>query len=202
MRKKIFVLSILINFLFIFFFTMCVRYTDGNSYNIQNQKRENREKEIIFKEYPEIRSIDLLYEASILFELYKIKDNLNLEKIELFYKNRNIGKIEINKKIIDLEDFGTKEFYENGRKILKKEFSIEKDLLEILGKNDEKYNIGYLEDGFILIIYLKDLDKDKTFIIKKEFSVSFEKKDMIFSYLQYEINLFDIYQEFKKFIII
>ena len=176
MRKKIFVLSILINFLFIFFFTMCVRYTDGNSYNIQNQKRENREKEIIFKEYPEIRSIDLLYEASILFELYKIKDNLNLEKIELFYKNRNIGKIEINKKIIDLEDFGTKEFYENGRKILKKEFSIEKDLLEILGKNDEKYNIGYLEDGFILIIYLKDLDKDKTFIIKKEFSVSFEKK--------------------------
>ena len=202
MRKKIFVLSILINFLFIFFFTMCVRYTDGNSYNIQNQKRENREKEIIFKEYPEIRSIDLLYEASILFELYEIKDNLNLEKIELFYKNRNIGKIEINKKIIDLEDFGTKEFYENGRKILKKEFSIEKDLLEILGKNDEKYNIGYLEDGFILIIYLKDLDKDKTFIIKKEFSVSFEKKDMIFSYLQYEINLFDIYQEFKKFIII
>ena len=176
MRKKIFVLSILINFLFIFFFTMCVRYTDRNSYNIQNQKRENREKEIIFKEYPEIRSIDLLYEASILFELYKIKDNLNLEKIELFYKNRNIGKIEINKKIIDLEDFGTKEFYENGRKILKKEFSIEKDLLEILGKNDEKYNIGYLEDGFILIIYLKDLDKDKTFIIKKEFSVSFEKK--------------------------
>ena len=176
MRKKIFVLSILINFLFIFFFTMCVRYTDGNSYNIQNQKRENREKEIIFKEYPEIRSIDLLYEASILFELYEIKDNLNLEKIELFYKNRNIGKIEINKKIIDLEDFGTKEFYENGRKILKKEFSIEKDLLEILGKNDEKYNIGYLEDGFILIIYLKDLDKDKTFIIKKEFSVSFEKK--------------------------
>ena len=176
MRKKIFVLSILINFLFLFFFTMCVRYTDRNSYNIQNQKRENREKEIIFKEYPEIRSIDLLYEASILFELYEIKDNLNLEKIELFYKKRNIGKIEINKKIIDLEDFGTKEFYENGRKILKKEFSIEKDLLEILGKNDEKYNIGYLEDGFILIIYLKDLDKDKTFIIKKEFSVSFEKK--------------------------
>ena len=51
-----------------------------------------------------------------------------------------------------------------------------KDLLEILGENDEKYNIGYLEDGFILIIYIKDLDKDKTFIIKKEFSVSFEKK--------------------------
>ena len=176
MRKKIFVLSILINFLFLFFFTMCVRYTDRNSYNIQNQKRENREKEIIFKEYPEIRSIDLLYEASILFELYEIKDNLNLEKIELFYKNRNIGKIEINKKIIDLEDFGTKEFYENGKRIFRKEFPIEKDLLEILGENDEKYNIGYLEDGFILIIYLKDLDKDKTFIIKKEFSVSFEKK--------------------------
>ena len=75
-----------------------------------------------------------------------------------------------------MEDFGAKEFYENGRRIFKKEFSIEKDLLEILGENDEKYNIGYLEDGFILIIYLKDLDKEKTFIIKKEFSVSFEKK--------------------------
>ena len=176
MRKKIFVLSILINFLFIFFFTMCVRYTDGNSYNIQNQKRENREKEIIFKEYPEIKSVDLLYEASILFELYEIKKSLNLEKVELFYKNKNIGKIEINKKIIDLEDFGLKKFYENGKRIFRKEFPIEKDLLEILGENDEKYNIGYLEDGFILIIYLKDLDKDKTFIIKKEFSVSFEKK--------------------------
>ena len=176
MRKKIFVLSILINFLFLFFFTMCVRYTDRNSYNIQNQKRENREKEIIFKEYPEIRSVNLLYEASILFELYEIKKSLDLEKVELFYKNKNIGKIEINKKIIDLEDFGLKKFYENGKRIFRKEFSIEKDLLEILGENDEKYNIGYLEDGFILIIYLKDLDKDKTFIIKKEFSVSFEKK--------------------------
>ena len=176
MRKKIFVLSILINFLFLFFFTMCVRYTDRNSYNIQNQKRENREKEIIFKEYPEIRSVDLLYEASILFELYEIKKSLNLEKVELFYKNKNIGRIEINKKIIDLEDFGVKKFYENGKRIFRKEFPIEKDLLEILGENDEKYNIGYLEDGFILIIYLKDLDKDKTFIIKKEFSVSFEKK--------------------------
>lgn len=176
MRKKIFVLSILINFLFLFFFTMCVRYTDRNSYNIQNQKRENREKEIIFKEYPEIRSVDLLYEASILFELYEIKKSLNLEKVELFYKNKNIGRIEINKKIIDLEDFGLKKFYENGKRIFRKEFPIEKDLLEILGENDEKYNIGYLEDGFILIIYLKDLDKDKTFIIKKEFSVSFEKK--------------------------
>lgn len=176
MRKKIFVLSILINFLFLFFFTMCVRYTDRNSYNIQNQKRENREKEIIFKEYPEIKSVDLLYEASILFELYEIKKSLNLEKVELFYKNKNIGKIEINKKIIDLEDFGLKKFYENGKRIFRKEFPIEKDLLEILGENDEKYNIGYLEDGFILIIYLKDLDKDKTFIIKKEFSISFEKK--------------------------
>ena len=176
MRKKIFVLSILINFLFLFFFTMCVRYTDRNSYNIQNQKKENREKEIIFKEYPEIKSVDLLYEASILFELYEIKKSLNLEKVELFYKNKNIGKIEINKKIIDLEDFGLKKFYENGKRIFRKEFPIEKDLLEILGENDEKYNIGYLEDGFILIIYLKDLDKDKTFIIKKEFSVSFEKK--------------------------
>lgn len=176
MRKKIFVLSILINFLFLFFFTMCVRYTDRNSYNIQNQKRENREKEIIFKEYPEIKSVDLLYEASILFKLYEIKKSLNLEKVELFYKNKNIGKIEINKKIIDLEDFGLKKFYENGKRIFRKEFPIEKDLLEILGENDEKYNIGYLEDGFILIIYLKDLDKDKTFIIKKEFSISFEKK--------------------------
>ena len=193
MRKKIFVLSILINFLFLFFFTMCVRYTDRNSYSIQNQKKENREKEIIFKEYPEIKSVDLLYEASILFELYEIKKSLNLEKVELFYKNKNIGRIEINKKIIDLEDFGVKKFYENGKRIFRKEFPIEKDLLEILGENDEKYNIGYLEDGFILIIYLKDLDKDKTFIIKKEISVSFEKKDMIFSSHQYEINLFDIY---------
>ena len=39
-----------------------------------------------------------------------------------------------------------------------------------------KYNIGYLEDDFVLIIYLKDLDTDKKFIIKKEFSLSFEKK--------------------------
>ena len=69
-----------------------------------------------------------------------------------------------------------KNFMKIEEKFKKKEFSIEKDLLEILGKNNEKYNIGYLEDGFILIIYLKDLDKDKTFIIKKEVSVSFEKK--------------------------
>ena len=112
---------------------MCVRYTDKNSYNVQNQKKENREKEDIFKEYSEIRSINLLYEASILFELSEIKKNLILEKVELFYKNKNIGKIEINKRIIDLEDLGTKEFYENGKRIFRKEFSLEKNLLKILG---------------------------------------------------------------------
>ena len=100
--------------------------------------KENREKEDIFKEYSEIRSINLLYEASILFELSEIKKNLILEKVELFYKNKNIGKIEINKRIIDLEDLGTKEFYENGKRIFRKEFSLEKNLLKILGENDEK----------------------------------------------------------------
>lgn len=177
MRKKLFILSVLINFIFLFFFTMCVRYTDKNSYNIQNLKKENREKEVIFKEYPEIKSVNLLYGASILFELYEIKDNLNLEKVELFYKNKNIEKIEINKKIIDLEDFGVKEFYENGRRIFKKEFSIEKDLLEILGKNAEIHNS--LEDGrFYIDIYMKDLKTNETFIKRDNISIYYESVEI------------------------
>lgn len=71
MRKKILILSILINFIFLFFFTMCVRYTDKNSYNIQNQKKKIEKKKIFLKNIQKLEV--LIYFMELVFYLNYLK---------------------------------------------------------------------------------------------------------------------------------
>ena len=101
------------------------------------------------------------------------RNNLLLDKIEIFYQNRRIGIIEIRKNINDIEDLTNVK--ENG--FYKKNYSLQQGLLMLLGKNDEKIHIG---SGyyrlFRLDIYIKDLKSDKVYIIKKSVQISFEKK--------------------------
>ena len=71
MRKKIFILSILINFIFFFFFTMCVRYTDKNNYNIQNKKKKIKKKKLFLENIQKLKV--LIYFMELVFYLNYMK---------------------------------------------------------------------------------------------------------------------------------
>lgn len=151
------------------FYTMCIKYTRENYY-IADEVANFSKSEIT--DMP-IELKGLYISSNILYIEALKRNNLLLDKIEIFYQNRRIGIIEIRKNINDIEDLTNVK--ENG--FYKKNYSLQQGLLMLLGKNDEKIHIG---SGyyrlFRLDIYIKDLKSDKVYIIKKRIQISFEKK--------------------------
>ena len=151
------------------FYTMCIKYTRENYY-IADEVANFSQSEITDM----LIELKGLYISSNILYIGALKrNNLLLDKIEIFYQNRRIGIIEIRKNINDIEDLTNVK--ENG--FYKKNYSLQQGLLMLLGKNDEKIHIGsgYYK-LFRLDIYIKDLKSDKVYIIKKSIQISFEKK--------------------------
>ena len=123
--------------------------------------------EVKLVDYPEIKGIEFMYSTDLLIEFYERIDNLKLEKINLRFNDDIIGTIEINKNINDLENFGQTYIASNGKKVvIRKSYPLQNEFLRILGKNGEVYTP--LEGGRLYLdIYIKDLKKNKTFIIKR-----------------------------------
>ena len=124
--------------------------------------------EVKLLDYPEIKEIEFMYSTDLLIEFYERIDNLKLEKINLCFDNKIIGEIIIDKSINDLEDFGQTYTATNGKEVvIRKSYPLQDDFLRILGKNGEVYNS--LEGGRLYLeVYIKDLKKNKTFIIKRD----------------------------------
>lgn len=166
--KKYIIYSFLI-IMSLLFYTMCIKYTRENYY-IADEVANFSKSEIT--DMP-IELKGLYISSNILYIGALKRNNLLLDKIEIFYQNRRIGIIEIRKNINDIEDLTNVK--ENG--FYKKNYSLQQGLLMLLGKNDEKIHIGsgYYK-LFRLDIYIKDLKSDKVYIIKKSIQISFEKK--------------------------
>ena len=95
-----------------FFYTMCIKYTPENYYILVSDNQVSEEQ----------KNIRLSEEQSLLFEFYDdLKNDLNLIKVEIFYENKIIDIININKKINSLEN----SWREN--KITSKECKLRKD---------------------------------------------------------------------------
>lgn len=95
-----------------FFYTMCIKYTPENYYILVSDNQVSEEE----------KNIRLSEEQSLLFEFYDdLKNDLNLIKVEIFYENKIIDIININKKINSLEN----SWREN--KITSKECKLRKD---------------------------------------------------------------------------
>ena len=103
-----------------------------------------------------------------------IKNDLDLIKVEIFYEHKIIGIININKKISSLENSWKAD------KITSKECKLKEDFSKIMGKDYKKYDITYPNRNFELIIYLKNLNTNEIFKIKKNFSLYFRKKGFEF----------------------
>ena len=104
-----------------FFYTMCIKYTPENYYILVSDNQVSEEEKNIYVSL-NLKNIRLSEEQSLLFEFYDdLKNDLNLIKVEIFYENKIIGIININKKINSLEN----SWREN--KITSKECKLRKD---------------------------------------------------------------------------
>ncbi|WP_339011571.1 hypothetical protein LDK02_10120 [Fusobacterium animalis] len=158
--KKI-IIIILITF--VIWLLSCIMYIIPESnYTITDQTKEVR-----LKDYPELKEISFMYSTDLYIE-YTEPINLELEKINFRFNDEVIGTAEINKNINDLEDFAEPYIDEKTKeKSIRKKCVLQKEFLRILGRNAKVYDS--LEDGrFYIDIYIKDLKRNKIFIIKRD----------------------------------
>ena len=171
MKKVLIILTI---FFLIFFLNMCIKYIPENYYILVSDNQTSEEEKNIYKSLS-LKSIRLSEEQSLFFEFYDdLKNDLDLIKVEILYENKIIGIININKKISSLENSWKVD------KITSKECKLKEDFSKIMGKDYKKYDITYPNRNFELIIYLKNLNTNEIFKIKKNFSLYFRKKGFEF----------------------
>ena len=157
-------IGIVVTFFIFFILIFMIKFVyvvPNNHYSILDQTGEVR-----LEDYPELKDMSFEYNADLSVE-YTEPINLELEKINFRFNDEVIGTAEINKNLSELEDFAEPYIDEKTKeKIIRKIYPLQKEFLRILGKNGEVYDS--LEDGrFYIDIYIKDLQTNKTFIIKR-----------------------------------
>ena len=106
------------------------------------------------------------YYGDLIINLNEIDEDLYLKKIKIIYKNALIGEIYVNKKKKKTE-------YDE-----KFSYSIKEKLKEILGNENEKYNITDSDEWygkFILTLEIEDKNKSKYFI-EDNVTIRFKKR--------------------------
>ena len=117
------ILLVILVILIILFFKACVTYRTKGKYTINSHEKYNIEK---FTKIPNLKSVDILYSGKINFILYDNTCNLVLRKIEIYYKNKLLGRTNININICKLENLNESEN--------SKFYSLQNFLLEVFGK--------------------------------------------------------------------
>ena len=147
---------------FIAFISQFAYIVPENNYSILDQTGK-----VKLKDYPELKDMSFEYNADLSVE-YTEPINLELEKINFRFNDEVIGTAEINKNLSELEDFAEPYIDEKTKeKIIRKIYPLQKEFLRILGRNAEVYDS--LEDGrFYIDIYIKDLKRNESFIIKRD----------------------------------
>ena len=121
------ILLVILVILIILFFKACVTYRTKGKYTINSHEKYNIEK---FTKIPNLKSVDILYSGKINFILYDNTCNLVLRKIEIYYKNKLLGRTNININICKLENLNESEN--------SKFYSLQNFLLEVFGTENEK----------------------------------------------------------------
>ena len=116
------VLLILMIIFLIFFLNMCIVHIPKDHYVLlaENTFISTEEKEKVYKTF-NFERIYLTEDQSIEFYIFdNPKVNLELVRVEIFYENKMVGMVNINKKIDDLDNNGVDFLDETGRKIFTK----------------------------------------------------------------------------------
>ena len=111
--------------------------------------------------------------GNIIIKLKNLQNNLYLETIIIYYKEKKIGEISINENLY-VESISNSKYIDINSYIF--EYPINNDLLWILGKKNEKYNISsgpYMENEFIFETVIKDKANNKIYNLKREIDILF-----------------------------
>ena len=113
--------------------------------------------------------------GNIIIKLKSLQNNLYLETIIIYYKEKKIGEISINENL-----YVNSKYIDINSYIF--EYPINNDLLWILGEKNEKYNISsgpYMENEFIFETVIKDKANNKIYNLKREIDILFVKQGKI-----------------------
>ena len=117
--------------------------------------------------------------GNIIIKLKSLQNNLYLETIIIYYKEKKIGEISINENLY-VESISNSKYIDINSYIF--EYPINNDLLWILGEKNEKYNISsgpYMENEFIFETVIKDKSSNKIYNLKREIDILFVKQGKI-----------------------
>ena len=117
--------------------------------------------------------------GNIIIKLKSLQNNLYLETIIIYYKEKKIGEIFINENLY-VESISNNKYIDINSYIF--EYPINNDLLWILGEKNEKYNISsgpYMENEFISETVIKDKANNKIYNLKREIDILFVKQGKI-----------------------
>lgn len=160
------ILMYLILILFILlFYRLCRGEIVKESYYIISMDPQYERKEVPNA----IEEIYFDYSKNIVIKLKNLNNNLYLKNIEVYYHEKEIGEININKYLNDTYYIKDSVF----------EYSIDRDLTLLFGKENEKYKIissgPYMDGNFLFEIIIEDKN-NKTYTIKRRMSIAFEEK--------------------------
>lgn len=116
---------------------------------------------------------------NIIIKLKSLQNDLYLETIIIYYKEKKIGEISINENLY-VESISNSKYIDINSYIF--EYPINNDLLWILGKKNEKYNISsgpYMENEFIFETVIKDKANNKIYNLKREIDILFVEQGKI-----------------------
>ena len=111
--------------------------------------------------------------GNIVIKLKSLQNNLYLETIIIYYKEKKIGEISINENLY-VESISNSKYIDINSYIF--EYPIDNDLLWVLGEKNEKYNISfgpYMENEFIFETVIKDKANNKIYNLKREIDILF-----------------------------
>ena len=117
--------------------------------------------------------------GNIIIKLKSLQNNLYLETVIIYYKEKKIGEIYINENLY-IESISNSKYIDINSYIF--EYPINNDLLWILGEKNEKYNISsgpYMENEFIFETVIKDKVDNKIYNLKREIDILFVKQGKI-----------------------
>ena len=117
--------------------------------------------------------------GNIIIKLKSLQNNLYLETVIIYYKEKKIGEIYINENLY-IENISNNKYIDINSYIF--EYPINNDLLWILGEKNEKYNISsgpYMENEFIFETVIKDKANNKIYNLKREIYILFVKQGKI-----------------------
>ena len=117
--------------------------------------------------------------GNIIIKLKSSQNDLYLETIIIYYKEKKIGEISINENLY-VESISNSKYIDINSYIF--EYPINNDLLWILGEKNEKYNISsgpYMENEFIFETVIKNKANNKIYNLKREIDILFVKQGKI-----------------------